>query len=70
MPNPYRRAGYEDRESHLAGLARDNAMDEQRVAIAADLLGPNEDFDGLVTRIENEDGRHETRRSQSMGARA
>lgn len=45
--------GYEDREDYLSCLAEDYGVDLDTVKALADLLGPNEDFDGLVTALED-----------------
>jgi len=49
----YEEYGYENREDYLIGLADDYGVDEETVFSLADMLGPNEDFDGLVTSIED-----------------
>lgn len=49
----YQANGYDDREDYLAGLAEDYGVDLDTVYALADLLGPNEDFDGLVTQLED-----------------
>lgn len=51
--NPYRAAGYENRADYLASIADDFEMGLDTVLMVADLLGPNEDFDGLVTMLED-----------------
>jgi hypothetical protein len=45
--------GYKDREDYLQSLADDYGIDEETVSIMADVLGPNEDFDELVTMLED-----------------
>ena len=49
----YQERGYEDRSDYLRQLADDNGVDFGTVFALADLLGPNEDFDGLVTGIQD-----------------
>lgn len=49
----YQANGYEDREDYLSCLAEDYGVDLDTVKALADLLGPNEDFDGLVTQLED-----------------
>ena len=49
----YRANGYEDREEYLSCLAEDYGVDLGTVKALADLLGPNEDFDGLVSQLED-----------------
>lgn len=55
MSNVYRENGYNDREDYLSCIAEDYGLDlGQVVRPLADLLGPNEDFDGLVSALEDE----------------
>ncbi len=55
MSNVYREKGYNDREDYLSYLAEDYGLDlEQVVRPIADLLGPTEDFDGLIDMLEDE----------------
>ena len=49
----YQREGYENRRAYLLSLSEDLGVDIKTVMILADLLGPNEDFDGLVTSLED-----------------
>lgn len=49
----YQTIGYYDREDYLSSLAEDYGVDLDTVYAIADLLGPNEDFDGLVTQLED-----------------
>jgi len=49
----YEREGYKDRAEYLQSLADNNGVDIQTVLALADVLGPNEDFDGLVTSLED-----------------
>jgi hypothetical protein len=49
----YKANGYDDREHYLHCLAEDNGVPFHEVQAVADLLGPSEDFDGLVTSIED-----------------
>jgi hypothetical protein len=46
--------GYKDRKDYLNSLAEDYGKDI--VYTLADILGPNEDFDGLVCALEDYDG--------------
>ena len=58
MSNPYKDNGYADREDYLSCLAEDYGLDlENVVRPIADLLGPTEDFDGLVSMLEDEAGK-------------
>lgn len=49
----YQEKGYEDREDYLKGLALELEIDYEMVLMLAELLGPEEDFDGLVTQLED-----------------
>ena len=49
----YHREGFDDRRAYLLSLADDTGVDIKTVMALADLLGPNEDFDGLVTSLED-----------------
>ena len=51
--NTYTREGFDDRRAYLLSLSEDLGVDIKTVMILADLLGPNEDFDGLVTSLED-----------------
>ena len=54
-PNIYKANGYEDREDYLSCLAEDYGLSlEEVVRPLAKLLGPSEDFDGLVSALEDE----------------
>lgn len=51
----YREHGYNDREDYLSCMAEDYGLDlEEVVRPLANLLGPNEDFDGLISALEDE----------------
>ena len=45
--------GHENRRAYLLSLADDLGVDIQTVFMLADLLGADEDFDGLVTSLED-----------------
>jgi hypothetical protein len=49
----YQDNGYADRKAYLAELAQDYGP---TVYILAAMLGPNEDFDGLITTLEDDEG--------------
>lgn len=49
----YKENGYESRRDYLDSLAEDFGIDKQTVYSLASLLGSNEDFDGLVTALED-----------------
>lgn len=53
--NVYKVNGYEDREDYLSCLAEDYGLPlEEVVRPLAELLGPSEDFDGLISSLEDE----------------
>lgn len=45
--------GYDSRKDYLTTLAEEHDVPVRAVRELAYLLGPNEDFDGLVTMIED-----------------
>jgi hypothetical protein len=49
--NAYTNNGFTDRAEYLASLCEE--YDATTVHLLADLLGPDEDFDGLVTSLED-----------------
>ena len=49
----YQEHGYENRTEYLKGLANEHGVDLEAVLLAADLLGENEDFDGLVSILKD-----------------
>ncbi len=51
--NNYQQMGYESRRDYLENLADDFGLPVDDVLTLADLLGPSEDFDGLVTSLED-----------------
>ena len=53
MYDIYRDNGYINRRDYLKQLAADMDLDAGLVFNLADLLGPDEDFDGLVTSLED-----------------
>lgn len=50
----YEEHGYANRKEYLIGLADDYGVDQDEVFALASILGPSEDFDGLITSIEDE----------------
>ena len=56
--NQYQRFGFNNREEYLEALADyiNNDLDSSSFYAVADLLGPNEDFDGLLSMIADEIG--------------
>jgi hypothetical protein len=51
--NVYAENGFLSRRAYLDSLAEDYGIDRATVYMIADLLGPSEDFDGLVTSLED-----------------
>ena len=51
--NPYTAHGYNSRGEYLEHLAEEYGADLGLVQAAAQILGPNEDFDGLVSVLED-----------------
>ena len=49
----YQENGYDNRRDYLRDLSETYGIDLQTVFALADILGPNEDFDGLVTALED-----------------
>lgn len=45
--------GYDSRKHYLECLAEDFGVDTKTVFALASVLGPNEDFDGLVSSLED-----------------
>jgi hypothetical protein len=46
-------SGYKSRRHYLETLAEDTGIDPETVFTLASLYGPSEDFDGLVTALED-----------------
>jgi hypothetical protein len=49
--NDYKANGYANRRDYLESLAEE--YDRSTVFFLASVLGPNEDFDGLITALED-----------------
>lgn len=49
----YTDEGYKNRRDYLNGLADDMGIDINTVLTLASMLGSSEDFDGLVTALED-----------------
>lgn len=45
--------GYKDRAEYLSALSEDYGVDIDTVQCIADLLGETEDFDGLISALED-----------------
>ena len=52
-PGVYRLHGYRGRRDYLRTLAEDNDWPLDTVLMAASMLGQSEDFDGLITHLED-----------------
>ena len=53
MPTIYEIHGYKNRQDYLKNLSDDYSVDLDIVQSIADLLDENEDFDGLVTQLQD-----------------
>ena len=53
MLSVYQEHGFADRDAYLADLALNTRLEPEIVQTMADVLGPSEDFDGLVTTLED-----------------
>lgn len=53
MANVYKRHGYANREEYLHSLADEYGVSDDVVWSLAEVLGPSEDFDGLVSLLED-----------------
>ena len=51
--NPYSNYGCDTREEYLVDLASEYGVPADIVFTLADVLGENEDFDGLVSELED-----------------
>lgn len=51
--NIYQENGYENRKEYLEDLAMNYGVSSEMVFALADMLGPNEDFDGLISELED-----------------
>lgn len=49
--NPYLRQGFKDRGAYLRQVAEDYGVPIKTVRTIADMLGPEEDFDGLLVSL-------------------
>ncbi len=52
--NIYRENGYQDRSDYLKFLADQYGMSLFEIELISDMLGPEEDFDGLPIALDNE----------------
>lgn len=53
IDNVYEMNGFADRQDYLDDLADNMGIDRSIVSALADMLGETEDFDGLVTSLED-----------------
>ena len=49
----YQKNGFIDRHDYLSSLADDFMVDLDVVLLLAEMLGPDEDFDGLINALED-----------------
>lgn len=49
----YREKGYTDRDDYLNSLSEDYGIPDDAVHALSEVLGPDEDFDGLVSNLED-----------------
>lgn len=59
MSNIYQEKGYTDRHDYLKCMSEDFLVPIDVVYSLAELLGENEDFDGLVCALEDAEGMFE-----------
>lgn len=52
----YEKHGFKNRREYLEDLSDTMGVDMQDTLMLAELLGPDEDFDGLVTMLEDHSG--------------
>lgn len=50
--NPYQEHGFNSRREYLESLAEE--YDSDKVFVLASILGPSEDFDGLIVALEDD----------------
>ena len=53
MKNVYQQNGYINRVDYLTCLAEDYGLGKSEVFMLASMLGPSEDFDGLITSLDD-----------------
>lgn len=51
--NIYIENGYESRDNYLECMSEDYGIDLETVLALSDVLGPEEDFDGLVIALQD-----------------
>ena len=57
--NIYQREGYKNRKDYLECMAADYCVPLDIVCALASVLGKNEDFDGLISSLEDMEGMFE-----------
>lgn len=55
--NIYQDNGYANRTAYLKSVAEDYGVELDVVKVLAELLGPDEDFDGLISMVNDESER-------------
>lgn len=53
MENVYEKNGYADRKDYLKNISEEYGLEEELVFMIADLYGADEDFDGLVSTLQD-----------------
>lgn len=53
MSDIYQENGFDSRKEYLESLAEDYGIDVDTIVLVAELLGPEEDFDGLVSTLQD-----------------
>lgn len=53
MENTYLELGFKNRKEYLASVAEDFGVPKSKVFFIASVLGESEDFDGLITSVED-----------------
>lgn len=51
--NKYQELGFKSRKAYLEDLALEHDVDEELVLALAEVRGPTEDFDGLVSSLQD-----------------
>jgi hypothetical protein len=49
----YQERGYSDRNDYLNSLVDEYGVDAEAVSVFSDVFGPSEDFDGLISCLED-----------------
>ena len=52
--NTYQKLGFKNRKEYLIDLAETYGVNQDQVFMLASMLGESEDFDGLVTSIQDD----------------